>query len=453
MKFLLESTLVLGIFYGFYWLLFRNFSWLTISRMLIFCLLGLAFVIPMLDWQPKDAVIAEELVEWIPQEEYEEMINASSDIIAKPVVAKWEYPVWQVVYWSIAVILLIRYSFNLLKLFNNENQVKTYKDVRVYSTPFHQSYALFSKIFLSRQNDDFEILEHEYQHVRLGHSYDRLLMDFIVILFWFNPFIYLFRKELIAVHEYQADRNAVRSFDRIAYQQLLLNEARQSITHSMVSYFNVSLTKKRIIMINRNKKWYSLLKVLLVAPLVAGIAVLQSFKFIDLSDIELPAEVMVITETAADNADKNVPSILPVDLGGENVRLSSAYGKRSDPFDQKIKMHHGIDLPAKVGTPVLATADGIATTKTHGENKGYGKFIDIDHGNGFITRYAQLSSYQVKSGQGVKKGELIGFIGSTGRSTAPHLHYEVRKDGKNVDPMNYIHDYELSGKYFQKIQE
>ena len=119
-----------------------------------------------------------------------------------------------------------------------------------------------------------------------------------------------------------------------------------------------------------------------------------------------------------------------------DIDASSGFGMRVDPFLRSPAMHTGLDMRGETGDPVRATANGTVTSA--GNNGGYGKMIEIDHGNTLSTRYAHLSSIDVKVGQTVKIGQIIGKIGSTGRSTGPHLHYETRVDGDPVDPQKYL---------------
>jgi murein DD-endopeptidase MepM/ murein hydrolase activator NlpD len=116
--------------------------------------------------------------------------------------------------------------------------------------------------------------------------------------------------------------------------------------------------------------------------------------------------------------------------------LSSGFGVRSDPFLGRPAMHTGLDFRSSTGDPVRATANG--TVETAGWNGGYGKMVEIDHGNGFSTRYGHMSEIEVKVGQQVKIGQIIGRVGSTGRSTGPHLHYETRIDGDAIDPQKFL---------------
>ena len=129
-----------------------------------------------------------------------------------------------------------------------------------------------------------------------------------------------------------------------------------------------------------------------------------------------------------------MPAIFPC----EGRRLTDGFGNRRHPITGRIAFHEGIDIAAKIGNPVYATADGIV--EYVGRNGGYGKSIFVNHKNGFQTRFAHLNSIGVKKGQFVKRGDVIGGIGETGRSTGPHLHYEVRFHRKPLDPKGFFFD-------------
>lgn len=130
------------------------------------------------------------------------------------------------------------------------------------------------------------------------------------------------------------------------------------------------------------------------------------------------------------------PAIQPV-ANKDLTRLASGYGYRIHPVYKTMKFHAGIDFTAPQGTEVYATADG-KVTQADRRNRGYGNMVVIDHGFGYETRYAHLYRMTVRPGQYVKRGELIGYVGNTGLSTAPHLHYEVLKDGNFVNPINFF---------------
>ena len=143
-----------------------------------------------------------------------------------------------------------------------------------------------------------------------------------------------------------------------------------------------------------------------------------------------------------------IPAIQPV-RNEDLTRMASGYGWRSDPFTKARKMHWGMDFTAPKGSPIYASGDG-TIKRADNKSSGYGKHIRVDHGYGYITLYAHMSNYNVKVGQKVKRGDLIGFVGSTGRSQAPHLHYEVFKDGQRINPINFYYG-SLSAEEFENM--
>jgi murein DD-endopeptidase MepM/ murein hydrolase activator NlpD len=118
--------------------------------------------------------------------------------------------------------------------------------------------------------------------------------------------------------------------------------------------------------------------------------------------------------------------------------VSSVFGMRTDPFDGAAKFHQGVDIAAPAGTPVKAAADGKVVFS--GQLAGYGNLVEVDHGNGWVTRYGHNAANLVAAGDEVKAGQTLGLVGSTGRATGPHVHFEVRKAGKAVNPDNLLGD-------------
>ncbi len=143
-----------------------------------------------------------------------------------------------------------------------------------------------------------------------------------------------------------------------------------------------------------------------------------------------------------------IPAIQPIS-NQELTRMASGFGWRSDPFTKARKMHYGMDFTAPKGTPVYASGDG-KISRADNNSSGYGKHIRIEHGYGYLSLYGHLSEYNVKVGQKVKRGDLIGFVGSTGRSEAPHLHYEVWKDEERINPINFYYG-SLSAEEFENM--
>ncbi len=143
-----------------------------------------------------------------------------------------------------------------------------------------------------------------------------------------------------------------------------------------------------------------------------------------------------------------IPAIQPVSNKNLN-RIASGFGYRIDPVYKVTKFHAGLDFAAPLGTPIYATADGVV--QTAGFNTGgYGNEVIINHGYGYQTLYGHMFKVKARSGEVVKRGEVIGYVGSTGKSTGPHCHYEVHKNGKPVDPIYYFYN-DLTPAQFDRI--
>lgn len=157
-----------------------------------------------------------------------------------------------------------------------------------------------------------------------------------------------------------------------------------------------------------------------------------------------------IERLAANKAEliEAIPSIQPV-KNQDLTRIASGYGYRIDPFTKKRRFHYGMDFSARKGTPIYATGNG-TVRRADNRSSGFGKHIRIDHGFGYVSLYAHLSKYNVRRGQKVKRGDIIGFVGNTGRSRGPHLHYEILKDNKKINPLNFYYG-NLSQKEFDAI--
>lgn len=169
----------------------------------------------------------------------------------------------------------------------------------------------------------------------------------------------------------------------------------------------------------------------------AGLVTLLSQR-LDLFDRQIYAQSLSfdrLRASASEQKDKlaHIPSVMPINV--KDFTMSSGYGYRRDPIYGSSKFHAGLDFAASTGTMVFATADGVVADA--GRRSNYGNMIDISHGYNYTTRYAHLSEILVTPGKSVKRGEPIGRVGSTGKSTGPHLHYEVRFKDEPQNPVNY----------------
>ena len=147
-------------------------------------------------------------------------------------------------------------------------------------------------------------------------------------------------------------------------------------------------------------------------------------------------DVATLQRSAGDMA-AHIPAIPPMDTDPSTYRMSSPFGYRSDPLLGFSKRHTGMDFACPPGNPVYATGDGVVVKVAH-ERKGYGNHVEVDHGFGYMTRYAHLSQIDVEEGQTVRRGDCLGLSGRSGRITGPHLHYEVHYRKDYVNPAHYM---------------
>lgn len=146
-----------------------------------------------------------------------------------------------------------------------------------------------------------------------------------------------------------------------------------------------------------------------------------------------------------------IPSVMPIN-NRDLTRTASGWGWRIHPIYKIKKFHEGMDFSAPTGTEIYATGDGVIKT-VQTSFSGYGKHVKIDHGFGYVSVYAHMSAFKCKEGQKVKRGDVIGYVGSTGTSTAPHIHYEVQLKGKKVNPQFYYFQEDLSPEEYERMIE
>ena len=434
--YIIESAISVSLFYIFYELFLKRDTWFRFNR--YYLLFGLIFslILPFLDFSVSSLMVNSQ-----NQFEFNEYLNMGSTVSSFEVqtveaISKPNFVI--LFYMLIGSLFFVRLIYQLFKILKTVKayEIIKYRNYKLVllnndSSPF----SFFNYIFISK--DDYgsigsnELLLHEITHAQQKHSFDVIILELLLVLQWFNPFIYRYRLAFKEVHEYLADRGVlIANNDKIAYQKLILDQIEKSFSVSLASQFNYSLTKNRIKMMTRiNSGKLAKFKILLVLPLIA--IILMAFS------IDIAKErVLDNNQSHIQTQSSSVPSIFPVKKV-EGVKISSGFGMMIDPFSKKERMHNGVDIKAPEGTPIYATADGI-TRKVELSNKERGKYIIIDHEGGYSTLFSHLSGYNIKEGQEVKQGDVIGFVGNTGRSTAPHLHYEVKKDGEYVNPADYF---------------
>ncbi|MFT7269424.1 MAG: beta-lactamase regulating signal transducer with metallopeptidase domain [Roseivirga sp.] len=452
---LLEIALCLLVFFCLYKVVLESTSLHRFKRFyLLFCLL-FSLVIPFLAIEipsqnpivASTAIITSTVYEAIVGPEVKELsaIAAGSDktIAEQPTNYGWFIGMG---YFIVTLILVIRFTRNIHRLIS-----KALSSTRI---PYGEAevtlineriipHNFLKYIFIN--TDDYkneeigeQLLAHELGHAKQKHSFDILLIEFLQVIFWFNPLYYFYGKAIRLNHEYLADSIVLKTHSNVAQYQLLLLQfatKKQGSELNLACLSNYSLTKKRFkMMTQQTSKIAAMVRVAILLPLlvVTILAFGINTQASELIDSSTNGFIDTIESTIF---QENKPELHP--LGNFKFSHTSAtFGMRKDPVTKEDKTHKGVDFSAKTGTLVIATASG-TVEKVESLKTGYGKYIQIKHDGQYQTLYAQLNEINVEVGDKVEKGQLIGKVGSTGHSTGPHLHYEVIKDGKRVDPRDY----------------
>lgn len=455
---LFEILLCLLVLFGIYKLVLEQTALHRVKRFYLLFALIFSLTTPWLNLEissdkimiPTGEMISETLYEVVANEHVvtPEAVSPSEFTEVKPKTSI-NYSAWAIggLYLAVALILVIRFGRNIYQLFSKarKNTRIPYKSAEVVLLRQPTIPHNFLK-FIFMHNEDYksealreQLLAHELGHAQQRHSLDILLVELLQVLFWFNPMYYFYAKAIRLNHEYLADAMVLGKFNDIAtYQRLLLKFANrnQSTAMSLACLSNYSLTKKRFkMMTQQTSKIAALVRVVVLLPLLAVTTLCFSLKIKAEAIIGNNANEFIST---IENSlfQENKPELLPL-AESDISRMTSGFGMRKNPLTKEDKMHKGVDFSAKTGTPVIATASG-TVEKVESLKGGYGNYIQIKHDDQYQTLYAQLSEMDVKAGDKVDKGQLIGKVGNTGQSTGPHLHYEVIKNGEKVDPKGYF---------------
>lgn len=208
---------------------------------------------------------------------------------------------------------------------------------------------------------------------------------------------------------------------------MLQNLESEARLNGLLNYFNTTSIKQRVQMITKNKSVkFNGYRYLLILPAIALLAL--SFSESNINP--------VVQLTGGTSATQGKPELSPI-ASTDNKGITNQFGiKFKNPVTKEVATHNGIDFKTNEGVSILATSSG-RVVKAATEDK-WGNLIIIDHGNGYESWYAHLKGFNVKEGETVKKGQIIGFVGNTGVSTGFHLHFEIHENGKPVNPLSYI---------------
>ena len=416
--YLIQVSCVFAVLYLVYHLFFRWMTFHRVNRVFLLLMIPVSFIIPGTD-VGFNTSMADEMQ--IPA--FNELVSINQPDQVLTTATSYGINLNRVLiilYCFFVLIYLFRLVLSAFRLFrmksksayiNDKGYLIIYADVPVI-------FSYFNWIFVPDvRYDQYEepVIRHEKMHVTLGHTFDLIITEILISLLWFNPFVYFFRKSIKSVHEYHVDSVILKSeVQKSDYLRMIMDNLESGVRlNGLYNYFNGITIKKRIKMITTNNTsrihlvWY-----LMIIPILGFLV--MSFA----------------------NPIGEKPEIFPI-RKGEYEKITAYFGvKMVNPVTKKDVVHNGIDLKAKEGVSVLATAGGKVLKALNEE--GWGNLIVIEHGDGIESWYAHLQEFKVDEGQEIQKGQLIGLVGNTGYSTGPHLHFEIRVEGKCVNPLLYF---------------
>ncbi len=310
--------------------------------------------------------------------------------------------------------MALKYKYNT-KTLSYEKIERKFKDRILKTLAYVTTGAIFASLFIALSYSVFDspkekILKQENQQLQLQYQ--------------------LLNKRLDQITEVVGDiQNRDDNIYRIIFEaEPIPDNIRKAGFGGANRYKNLEGFKSSEVVIETTEKLDQITKQLYI----------QSKSFDEVYDLAKRKEDMLAS----------LPSIMPI-ANKDLTRMSSGYGMRTHPILKIPLMHYGQDFTAKTGIEMYATGNGVIKSIRR-SNRGFGNHIVIDHGYGYETLYAHLSKFNVKKGQKIKRGEVIGFVGNTGRSTAPHLHYEVHKNGKKINPINFYYN-DLSPAQYEEM--
>lgn len=423
--YLLKTSICIAVFYLFYLLVLRNSTYFLLNRLYLVGGLLLSFVIPVLHVsifksQSNNAFLTMlHPVSIGPDNDFFQPQNQLNHVHSITL-----FQVLSVIYFIGIAFLFFKLLFSSIRIVSILKNAETYQlgNKKIVSVDSSIPFSFFNLVFMPKGERSPMIVEHELAHVRQLHWIDLVLSEIAFLLLWFNPFVVLYKRALKLQHEYLADSSVINHPSRIeTYLGCMLQQIQVVSCSGLTSQFYCKTIKKRIVMITKNK---------------------TSFKYVSVYLLVLPLLCMLLfaftgpgSNTGKVTLVDNVPSLCPVDA--KKVKSTTGFGNIINPFTKKKDFHKGIDFAIDEGQDIVSPADGIVAEANFDEKLG--NYMLIKHGNEYASYYAHFKKVLVKVGDRVTKGQVIGITGNTGtRSTGPHLHYEVIKNGERVDPKRYL---------------
>mgnify|MGYP006268012957 CR=1 FL=1 len=439
--YLLKASLGLGATYAFYRWVLEPSAHFRLNRL---CLLGLTLLslaLPLSPWSYEVAVPAVAL-EW-----QEATAPTPPPLLARETVShpaagsSLNWTAMVVLAWALGLAWHSRkLGGQLLQLARayRQSTLEQRSGYRLRWLPEAGPVFSFGRSVFVGQNfgawspaEQAQALAHEQVHLRRGHSWERLALEGLHLCFWFHPCLPALKRSWHELQELEADAAVIRHENPHQYARLLVKAAAQPAGLSLATGLAQSPVIRRVrrILQPGQRSWGRYLWLLPMLLLMGGGL---GLRYGQAADLPIIGPVLAWQEFLA-QPHSDTPTLRPME-----GRISSGFGMRMHPILKKQQMHTGVDIVAPTGTPVYASASGkVLLSGVEEAKKAYGVKVELDHGrSGYQTLYAQLSHSVVKPGETVQQGQLIGYCGSSGMSTASHLHFAVRKDGKFINPVS-----------------
>ena len=429
-KYLFFSATILSVFYVHYILFLKKYIDTPIQRIYLISVYFISFIIPLIHI-PVSISLSTPMNTMI--QPATTFVSAQAEKLSTDENYLNTVPFLFFIYLTVVAFFLTRMFFSLKNISDIIQSSRSYvrDEVSIItSNKIKQPFAFWKFIFLPLDRQTEEIFLHEQAHVKQWHTFDLILGEFIKCIHWFNPVAYLIMNEIKLVHECLADKHVLqKGIHPKKYFCEVLNNSNHKSRLTFINSMHQDNMMYRIKKMNRSKPTF-----------VSSSFHIFSLIFIIFLSVALTnPHVLSTVDIKFSNNSGNPDFQFPIDQNGV-IRISSEFGQRLHPIYNKKMMHNGIDIKAPINTDVKVAGDGkiIHLEKQHTPKKGYGKYLVVAHENGYQTLYAQLQNYNVQEGDVVKKGTVVGYVGASGISTAPHLHFELLYKNKRIDPMLFL---------------
>lgn len=436
---LLEANAVLACFVLVYIIFFKKLTHFSLNRYLLLATVATSILVGSINYQHIETVyVAIQAPE--TSEIIEEPVNdtiAQTNIKSKDTVDQsWSDKAQYVLLLILALGALFQIAKFITAIVSLRHQTKSavhLRDNLFVGENIESAFSFINRVYLPKTYADLSsekldmVINHEQRHIDLKHSFDMLFLAVVKPLFWYNPLFTFLQNELKTVHEFQADEWVKTDISATDYSQLLMELTMKStVQNPLYQSFSMFGLKRRIgVMQVENSSRVQKLKYLLLIPLVASLG--YAFSFQKTTEYQF-------------TQDPGLPvsyEKMQLPIAFDKLTRVSPFGYRVHPFNEKRQMHEGLDLVAPEGTSIYAAQKG-EVIAVENNTTGYGIKVVIDHGDSLSTSYAHLQKALVKEGQKVERGALIAYCGTTGKSTGPHLHFEVLKGEATQNPQAYF---------------